>query len=51
MSYLVSRKIDILEAVCSVALWPLSGFVPVQMRGKIESNFLRGVFFALVEDP
>jgi len=48
---LVSRKIDISDAVSSVALWSSSGFVPVQRRGKIESYFLRGVFFALVEDP
>lgn len=47
VSYLVSRKIHILDAVCSVACWLLSAFVPVQMRGKIESNFLRGVFFCL----
>lgn len=45
ISYLVSRKIDVLDAALSVALWLLSVFVPVQMRGKSESNFLRGVFF------
>lgn len=50
ISYLVSIKIGGLEAVCSMALWTLSGFVPVQMRGKMESNFLGGVFFAIVED-
>lgn len=49
--YLISRKIKILDAACSAVLWPLSGFVPVRMRGKIESVSSRGVFFALVEDP
>lgn len=49
--YLVSRKINILDAVCPVVLWPLSDFVPVQMRGKIESISSRRAFFALVEDP
>lgn len=47
---MVSLRIGVLEAVCSGALWPLSGFLPVQMTEKIENHFLGGVLFAIVED-